>query len=63
MGIVVDPDVDRFVLITDEGEPFGEENTITQVVQFVLSRKKGNVVVNLSTTRAVDDVAEQIWML
>jgi phosphomannomutase len=57
LGIVVDPDVDRLVLITDRGEPFIEENTITQIVQFVLSRKKGNVVVNLSTTRAVDDVA------
>lgn len=59
LGIVVDPDVDRLVLITDKGEPFSEENTIVQVVQFVLSRKKGNVVVNLSTTRAVDDVAKQ----
>lgn len=58
-GIVVDPDVDRLVLITETGEPFIEENTITQVVKFVLSRKKGNVVVNLSTTRAVDDVAKK----
>lgn len=58
LGIVVDPDVDRLVLITDKGEAFIEENTITQIVQFVLSRKKGNVVVNLSTTRAVDDVAK-----
>jgi len=57
LGIVVDPDVDRLVLITDKGEPFSEENTIVQVVQFVLSRIKGNVVVNLSTTRGVDDVA------
>lgn len=57
LAIVVDPDVDRLVLITDKGEPFVEENTITQIVQFVLSRKKGNVVVNLSTTRAIDDVA------
>jgi phosphomannomutase len=57
LGIVVDPDVDRLVLITDKGEPFSEENTIVQVVQFVLSRKKGNVVVNLSTTRGVEDVA------
>ena len=56
--IVVDPDVDRLVLITDKGEPFSEENTITQAVKFVLSKKKGNVVVNLSTTRAVDDTAK-----
>jgi len=59
LGIVVDPDVDRLVLITDKGEPFSEENTIVQIVQFVLSRRKGNVVVNLSTTRGVDDVASK----
>lgn len=59
LGIVVDPDVDRLVIITDKGEPFSEENTITSCVKFVLSKKKGNVVVNLSTTRAVDDVAKE----
>lgn len=63
LGIVVDPDVDRLVLITDKCEPFSEENTIVQVVQFVLSRKKGNVVVNLSTTRAVDDIAKKFGCL
>ncbi|HKI79205.1 MAG TPA: phosphoglucosamine mutase [Ignavibacteriaceae bacterium] len=57
IGIVVDPDVDRLVLITEKGEPFGEENTITQAVKFILSKRKGNVVVNLSTTRGVDDIA------
>lgn len=59
LGVVVDPDVDRLVLITNEGAPFGEENTITQAVKFVLSKEKGNAAVNLSTTRAVDDVAAQ----
>lgn len=58
LGIVVDPDVDRLVLITEKGEPFGEENTIAQAVQFVLSKEKGSVCVNLSTTRAVDDIAK-----
>uniref|UniRef100_A0A832DF82 Phosphoglucosamine mutase n=1 Tax=Ignavibacterium album TaxID=591197 RepID=A0A832DF82_9BACT len=58
-GIVVDPDVDRLVLITDKGEPFGEENTITQVVKFVLSKTPGSVAINLSTTRAVEDVAKE----
>lgn len=60
LGIVVDPDVDRLVLITEDGKPFGEENTITQAVKFVLSKKPGNVVVNLSTTRAVEDVANAL---
>ncbi|MCL6495057.1 MAG: phosphoglucosamine mutase [Ignavibacterium sp.] len=58
-GIVVDPDVDRLVLITDKGEPFGEENTITHVVKFVLSKTPGSVAINLSTTRAVEDVAKE----
>jgi phosphomannomutase len=57
-AVVVDPDVDRLVLITNKGEPFNEENTITVVTDFVLSKTPGNVVVNLSTTRAVEDVAK-----
>ncbi len=60
IGIVVDPDVDRLVLLTDKGEPFIEENTITQAVKYILSKNTGsNVVVNLSTTRAVDDITEE----
>ncbi len=58
LAIVVDPDVDRLVLITDEGQPFVEENTITLAAKYVLSKTKGDVVVNLSTTRAIDDVAK-----
>ncbi len=58
LGIVVDPDVDRLVLMTENGEPFNEEYTIVQAVKFILSKEKGNVVVNLSTTRAVEDVAD-----
>jgi len=60
MGIAVDPDADRLVLYTEKGEPFGEEYTITAAVDSYLSAsgKSGHtVVVNLSTTRAVDDVA------
>jgi len=57
--IVVDPDVDRLVLIDENGEPFIEENTVALATDFVLSKEKGNVVVNLSTTRAVDDIAKK----
>ncbi len=57
LAIVVDPDVDRLVLITDKGEPFIEENTITLATKHILSKVKGNVVVNLSTSRSVEDVA------
>lgn len=60
LGISVDPDADRLVLITDKGKPYGEENTIATVANYVLknsSAKKRSVTVNLSTTRAVEDVA------
>ncbi len=61
-GIAVDPDVDRLVLIDEEGNPFGEEYTITTVIKFILEKMKlttQKVVVNLSTTRTVDDVAKK----
>ena len=63
IGIAVDPDVDRLVLIDERGEPFGEEYTIANAVKFVLDQessrkaKSKSVVVNLSTTRAVADIA------
>ena len=62
LGISVDPDSDRLVIITDKGEPFIEENTVTTVIRNILKNTKSkikNVSVNLSTTRAVDDVAKE----
>ncbi len=59
LTVIVDPDVDRLVLLTDKGDPFGEENTITFISDFVLSKSPGDVVINLSTTRAVEDIAKQ----
>ncbi|MDP4219050.1 MAG: phosphoglucosamine mutase [Bacteroidota bacterium] len=61
LGIAVDPDADRCVLIMDNGEPFIEENTIVLATEEVLrnSEKGQSVVVNLSTTRSVEDVAEK----
>lgn len=62
LGIAVDPDADRLVLINEKGEPFGEEYTIASIIKFVLGKESSpqshKVVVNLSTTRAVDDIAE-----
>jgi phosphomannomutase len=61
IGIVVDPDADRLVIITEKGEPFGEENTITTAVNHVLKsvkKSKRIAAVNLSTSRSVDDVVE-----
>lgn len=63
LGIAVDPDADRIVLFDERGLPFGEEYSITTAVHAVLEalpegeRADAGIVVNLSTTRAVDDVA------
>lgn len=57
IGFAQDPDADRLAIVDERGRPIGEENTIALVVEHLLSRKKGRVVVNLSTTKAVDDVA------
>ncbi len=57
VGFAVDPDVDRCAIVAETGEFIGEEYTITLATRLVLSKKLGNVVVNLSTTRAVDDIA------
>ncbi len=59
LGIVVDPDVDRLALIQENGDPFGEEYTLVAVADYVLSRKKGNSVSNLSSTRALRDITEK----
>jgi len=63
IGIVIDPDADRLVIITEKGEPFGEENTITAVVKNVLSKAKPPkriAAINLSTSRSVDDVVNSL---
>jgi len=59
LGIIVDPDVDRLALVQEDGKPFGEEYTLVTVADYVLSRKKGNTVSNLSSTRALRDVTEK----
>ena len=59
LGIVVDPDVDRLVFISENGEMFGEEYTLVSVADYVLSKTPGNTVSNLSSTRALRDVTEK----
>ena len=58
-GIVVDPDVDRLAFITDQGEMFGEEYTLVACADYVLGKAKGNVVSNLSSSRALRDIAQK----
>ena len=59
LGCAVDPDVDRLALVSENGVPLGEEYTLALVAAFVMNRQKGDVVVNVSTTRAIDDVVQK----
>ncbi|MCX8035667.1 MAG: phosphoglucosamine mutase [Candidatus Sumerlaeia bacterium] len=57
MGFAVDPDADRLAIVDETGAPLGEERTVTLAAYHLLARRRSPVVVNLSTTRAMDDVA------
>jgi phosphomannomutase len=59
LGIAVDPDVDRLVFMCEDGELFGEEYTLVAIADYVLRRRPGNTVSNLSSTRALADVTQK----
>ncbi len=59
VGFVVDPDVDRLVIINEDGSFFNEEYTLVAVADYVLSRTPGNTVSNMSSSRALRDVTEK----
>lgn len=56
LGIAVDPDVDRLCFVCEDGSMFGEEYTLVAVADFVLGKRKGNSVSNMSSTRALKDI-------
>ena len=60
-GFATDPDGDRLAVINELGNPIGEEYTLVLAVDDFLRSTQSNqtVVTNLSTTQAVDFVAEK----
>ncbi|MFQ5600737.1 MAG: phosphoglucosamine mutase [Candidatus Krumholzibacteriia bacterium] len=59
IGFATDPDVDRLGVVTHTGEAIFEEYTLVLAADFLLRHRPGPVVVNLSTTRAMDDVCRR----
>lgn len=57
LGVAVDPDVDRLALVSEDGTLFGEEYTLVAVADYVLTHRKGAAVSNLSSSRALSDIA------
>jgi len=58
VGFAVDPDVDRCAIVNNLGEPIGEEYTLVIAVKLVLSQRMGRVAVNMSTSRASEDIVK-----
>jgi len=75
VGFAQDPDADRLAVVSEKGVPIGEENTLALAVKHVLSKRclasdrqqscdkvPGTflkVVVNLSTSRMIDDICNE----
>ncbi len=59
LGLVLDPDADRLALIDEQGRYIGEELTLALAVLFRLRQERGPVVINMSTSRVVEDLARQ----
>ena len=56
IGIAVDPDVDRLCFVCEDGSMFGEEYTLVAVADYVLSKRVGNTVSNMSSTKALKEI-------
>lgn len=57
VGFAQDVDADRLVIVDETGAPLGADLTVVLVAQRLLARTRGPVVVDVSTSRMVDDVA------
>jgi phosphomannomutase len=58
VGFVLDPDSDRLALIDENGECVSEELTLALAVKYRLRQVTGPVVVNMSTSRVIEDLAK-----
>lgn len=59
VGFVLDPDADRLALIDETGACVSEELTLALAVKYRLQQKRGPVVINMSTSRVIEDLAQQ----
>lgn len=57
LGLAVDPDGDRLVLVEETGRVLSEEYTLALAADHYLREQPGPVAANLSTSRMIDDVA------
>lgn len=59
LGFAHDGDADRLVLVSEEGKPLSSEYTFALAAEFLLNKRKGDIVATVSTSRMLDDVANR----
>lgn len=59
IGFACDPDCDRLSIVDERGVPIGEEKSFVLVTDYILRKRKGNVVTNLSTTAVMDHITRR----
>jgi phosphomannomutase len=59
VGFALDPDSDRLALIDEQGTCVSEEVTLALAVKYRLRQKTGPVVINMSTSRMVEQIAQE----
>jgi phosphomannomutase len=59
IGFAQDPDADRLAVVDENGTYIGEEYTLALAAKYIFSRKTGKAATNLSTSRMLDDIAEE----
>ena len=59
LGFAHDGDADRLVLVSEEGVPLSSEYTFALAAEFLLNKRKGDIVATVSTSRMLDDVADR----
>lgn len=60
IGFANDPDADRLAIVSEKGIPIGEEYTLALATKFVLGKRPGPVVANLSTSQMMEDIARRV---
>ncbi len=60
IGFALDADADRLVVVDETGKALDEDFTIALVANYVLRRDPGPLVVNLTTSSMLDDIAAEI---
>jgi len=59
IGFALDPDADRLAIVSEKGKPIGEEYTLALAAEYVLSKRPGPMVINLSTSNLNRDICDR----